>query len=165
MKPQPIDSLDRAIILATQAGLPLSTRPFLAVAEQLNLDEGEVITRMQRMQNEGIIRRISAVPNHYSLGFKANGMSVWNVPDELVTTYGPKIGALDFVSHCYHRPRHLPEWPYNLFAMLHAHDRETVTQHADVIAQLLGSHCQGYDILYSKRILKKTGLRLPLERT
>jgi len=115
---------------------------------------------MQRMLETGVIRRIGAVPNHYRLGYKANGMTVWNVPDERVCELGKKIGALEFVSHCYHRPRHLPEWPYNLFAMVHGHDRDEVAGQIETIARLLGDADRGHDVLYSTRILKKTGLRL-----
>jgi DNA-binding Lrp family transcriptional regulator len=100
------------------------------------------------------------VPNHYALGYKANGMSVWNMPDEHVHEIGAKIGALDFVSHCYHRPRHLPDWPYNFFAMVHGRDRSEVEAKADKIAGILGENDLEHRILYSTRILKKTGFRL-----
>ncbi len=155
-----IDAIDRQIILATQAGLPLVAEPYRAIADDLGLDPAEVIARMERMLASGKIRRIGAVPNHYALGYKANGMSVWNVPDDMVDALGERVGKLDFVSHCYRRPRHLPDWPYNLFAMLHGHDRDEVMRQVDVVAELLGEANQGHDVLFSKRILKKTGLRL-----
>jgi DNA-binding Lrp family transcriptional regulator len=118
------------------------------------------MARLQRMLDAGIIRRIGAVPNHYALGYTANGMSVWDVPDASVREIGERIGRLDFVSHCYHRPRHLPAWPYNLFAMLHGRSRDEVEAHVRTIAQLLGAADRGHAVLYSTRILKKTGLRL-----
>jgi DNA-binding Lrp family transcriptional regulator len=155
-----IDNIDRDIIQVTQAGLPLTLRPYHAVAAQLNLDPEEVMQRMRRMQDTGIIRRIGAVPNHYKLGFTANGMSVWDVPDERIAELGPLVGALDFVSHCYHRPRQLPEWPYNLFAMVHGNTRDDVERQVRQIAALLGSDDRGHTILYSTKILKKTGLRI-----
>jgi DNA-binding Lrp family transcriptional regulator len=154
-----LDDVDRKIILATQAGLPLDPRPYEMIAIQLGLDADEVMQRMQRMQASGIIRRIAAVPNHYALGYRANGMSVWNVPDERIAVLGPKVGALDFVSHCYRRPRHLPDWPYNLFAMVHARTRDEALRRVAQIAELLGPDDHGHDVLFSKRILKKTGLR------
>jgi DNA-binding Lrp family transcriptional regulator len=101
------------------------------------------------------------VPNHYRLGYIANGMSVWDVDDEQVDALGTQVGALTFVSHCYRRPRHAPAWPYNLFAMLHGRSREEVERQASEIAALLGAACAGHEILYSTAILKKTGLRLP----
>jgi len=155
-----IDDLDRQIILATQQGLPLDPRPFSVIAEQVGTSAEEVMRRMTAMQSAGIIRRIGAVPNHYALGYRGNGMTVWDVPDERVDEIGEQVGALDFVSHCYRRPRHLPDWPYNLFAMVHALDREQAMQLVTKIADLLGEADQGHDVLFSTRILKKTGLRL-----
>jgi DNA-binding Lrp family transcriptional regulator len=155
-----LDSLDRRLVAATQAGLPLCPRPYRALAERLGVAEAEVMDRLRRMQATGVIRRIGAVPNHYALGYRANGMSVWDVRDDKVATLGPRVGALDFVSHCYHRPRHLPDWPYNLFAMVHGRTRDEVSRQVDEIAALLGAAARGHDILYSTRILKKTGLRL-----
>ena len=155
-----LDDINRQIIQATQSGLPLVSRPYYDIAERLGLSEAEVLSRMQAMQERGIIRRIAAVPNHYALGYKGNGMSVWDVPGELVNELGQKVGALDFVSHCYHRPRFLPDWPYNLFAMVHAHNRDEALLLVNDIAELLGKHDRGHDVLFSKRILKKTGMRL-----
>ena len=98
------------------------------------------------------------------MGFRANGMSVWDVDDEQVVELGPRVGRLDFVSHAYLRPRHLPDWPYNLFAMVHGRNHEEVTQKADLIAEILGDAKRHYDVLLSTRMLKKTGLRL-LQKT
>jgi len=155
-----LDEVDHKIIHATQAGLPLVSHPYDDIAKRLGLNTSDVISRMQAMQKSGIIRRVAAVPNHYALGYKGNGMTVWDVPDELVNQLGEQVGALDFVSHCYHRPRFLPEWPYNLFAMVHAHDRDEALVLVNTIADLLGEHNRGHDVLFSKRILKKTGMRL-----
>ena len=105
-------------------------------------------------------RRIGVVPNHYRLGYVANAMSVWDVPDEHIEAVGREVGGLDIVSHCYRRPRRLPDWPYNLFAMVHGHSREEVAEKVDDIARLLGDRVRGHDILFSTRILKKTGLRI-----
>jgi DNA-binding Lrp family transcriptional regulator len=155
-----IDNLDRRIILATQSGLARVPRPYHAIAAQVGSTAGDVMQRLQRMLETGVIRRIGAVPNHYRLGYRANGMTVWDVPDERVREFGMQIGALDFVSHCYHRPRHPPEWPYNLFAMVHGRDRDEVDAKVRAIAGLLGTADCGHAVLYSTRILKKTGLRL-----
>jgi DNA-binding Lrp family transcriptional regulator len=156
----PIDSVDRRIILATQAGLPLTHQPYHWIATELALEPAEVMERIRRMLVNGVIRRIGAVPNHYALGYRANAMSVWDVPDARVRRLGPRIGELDFVSHCYRRPRHLPHWPYNLFAMVHGHNRAEVEAKAARIAELLGRDNRGHALLYSTRILKKTGLRI-----
>jgi DNA-binding Lrp family transcriptional regulator len=155
-----IDATDRAIIAATQGGLPLCPAPYAAVAEAAGLTEAEVIHRLGRMLDAGVVRRIALAPNHYALGMTANGMSVWDVEDARATGLGERVGALPFVSHCYLRPRALPDWPYNLFAMLHGSSRDEVEAKALEVAALLGSACRSRDILYSTRILKKTGLRL-----
>lgn len=155
-----LDPVDRDIVLATQDGLPLVPRPFHALAEQLDLPPDEVMARFRALLANGAIRRIAAVPNHYALGYRANGMSVWDVPEERISELGRMIGALDFVSHCYHRPRHPPHWPYCLFAMVHGRDRSEVEDQVARIAELLGPADRGHEILYSSRILKKTGLRL-----
>lgn len=155
-----LDALDRAIVRATQAGLPLVPRPWRAVAEQVGANEAEVMARVERMLAAGAIRRIAAVPNHYALGYRANGMSVWDVPDDRVGELGVRVGALPFVTHCYRRPRHPPVWPYNLFAMVHGRSRAEVEAKVGEIAALLGDAAHAREVLYSTRILKKTGLRL-----
>ena len=156
----PIDPVDRAIIAATQEGLPLVPHPYHEVARQVGVPAPEVMDRLRAMQASGVIRRIGAVPNHYRLGYGANGMSVWDVPDERVQELGRQVGGLEFVSHCYQRPRHLPQWPYNLFAMVHGRNREEVEAQVGRIMAVLGEADRGHEILYSTRLLKKTGLRI-----
>lgn len=155
-----LDELDRRIIRATQSGLPLVHRPYEAVGAALGIRGEQVRERLQAMLDEGLIRRIGAVPNHYRLGFTANGMSVWDVDDGRVDELGERVGQLPFVSHCYRRPRRAPVWNYNLFAMLHGRSREEVEAQAQQVAALLGDACRAHDILYSTAILKKTGLRI-----
>ncbi len=155
-----LDELDRRIILATQSGLPIDPRPYDRVAEQLGVDAEQVRARINAMLADGRIRRIGVVANHYRLGYTANGMSVWDIPDQEVEAAGEQVGALEMVSHCYIRPRALPDWPYNLFAMVHGHSRDEVIDKVEQIVQLLGQRVRGRDILFSTRILKKTGLRI-----
>ena len=155
-----IDATDRALIVATQGGLPLVPRPYHAIAEQLSIPAEEVMRRLQAMLTNGVIRRIGAVPNHYAIGWTANGMTVWDVDDAVVDELGACIGGLDFVTHCYRRPLARPAWPYNLFAMVHGSSREECAAKAAEIRSLLGEACRGSDILYSTRILKKSGLRI-----
>lgn len=156
----PIDATDRRLIVATQGGLPLVPRPYHALAEQLGISAEEVMARLGRMLAGGVIRRIGAVPNHYAIGYAANGMSVWDVDDAHVGELGMKVGQLEFVTHCYQRPRRMPMWRYNLFAMVHGRDREEVAVKIAHIRQLLGEACRAHDVLLSSRILKKSGLRL-----
>jgi DNA-binding Lrp family transcriptional regulator len=112
------------------------------------------------MLDDGRIRRIGAVPNHYALGYRANAMTVWDVDDAQVDELGRQVGALPFVSHCYRRPRRLPHWRYNLFAMVHGRDRAETQRLVDEMVPVLGKALRASDVLYSVRILKKTGLRL-----
>mgnify|MGYP002139713958 CR=1 FL=1 len=155
---------DRALILATQGGLPLVAQPYHAVAEQLGISADEVMQRLRAMLERGVIRRIGAVPNHYAIGYTANGMSVWDIDDAQADAIGARIGALPAVTHCYRRPRHLPLWRYNLFAMVHGRSREEARAEVEAIAALLEREfpgaCRTHDVLFSTRILKKTGLRL-----
>ena len=155
-----LDATDRRILKATASGLPLTPHPFEEVGRWLFLPENEVIARMQAMQDDGVIRRVAVAPNHYALGLAANGMSVWDLDDAQAEALGARVGALSFVSHCYLRPRALPDWPYNLFAMLHGRTREEVEAKRAEVAALLGDACRSDDILYSTRILKKSGMRL-----
>ncbi len=155
-----MDEVDRIIIAATQEGIPLASNPYAEIGNEVGISPKEVMTRMQAMLDNGIIRRIGIIPNHYKLGFKSNGMTVWNVPDDQIDVLGEAVGRLEFVSHCYQRPRHLPDWPYNLFAMVHGRTRNEVFNKTEEIKLLLGDAVAEHDILFSKQILKKTGFRL-----
>ena len=155
-----LDDTDRKLISATQAGLPIEPSPYKNIADSLGLTQDDVLQRLTNMLYSGVIRRIGAVPNHYRLGLTANGMTVWDVPDNKIEQLGELIGQLDFVSHCYQRPRHLPVWPYNLFAMVHGHSEDEVKNKVKKIETLLAENCSSYETLFSSAILKKTGLRL-----
>jgi siroheme decarboxylase len=160
MRAGSISDVDRALVLATQGGLPLVPRPFDEVGARLGVSGQQVRERLAQMIDAGLVRRIGAVPNHYRLGFVANGMTVWDVDDERVDALGAAVGALPGVSHCYRRPRRAPLWRYNLFAMLHGKSREQVEAQRRDVRALLGDACRADDILYSTAILKKTGLRI-----
>lgn len=155
-----LDAIDEVLLQATQAGLPITRHPYAEVARGLGISEHDVIDRFKRLIESGVVRRIGVAPNHYALGMSANGMTVWDIADDAVSEIGARIGALDYVTHCYKRPRALPDWPYNLFAMVHGTTRAEVERKRREIADLIGPACQSSDILYSKRILKKTGVRL-----
>ncbi len=154
------DDMDRKLISVTQKGFSIEVSPYQKIANDMGLTQDEVIQRLQHMLSCGIIRRIGAVPNHYRLGLTANGMTVWDVDDNKVIEMGNKIGQLDFVSHCYQRPRHLPLWRYNLFAMVHGANKDEVHEKVKQIENLLGENCKAHETLFSSAILKKTGLRL-----
>jgi len=156
--------LDRRLVIAPQGGLALVARPYALLAEQLGTSEALVRERLAVMLADGRIRRIGAVPNHYAIGYPANGMSVWDIDDKCIDAVGERVGGLPFVTHCYRRPRHLPDWPYNLFAMVHAATREAALERVGEIAAAIERDfpgvCRSRDVLFSAGILKKTGLRI-----
>ncbi len=159
-KTRTLSELERKIVLLTQQGLPLVAKPYNWLAEELGITLDKCLNTLKKMQDDKIIRRIAAVPNHYKLGYKFNGMTVWNVKDENAKALGKMMGDLQFVSHCYLRPRHLPNWSYNLFAMVHGKTEEEMEHYRQLIRELLGNELIEDDVLKSSRILKKTGLRL-----
>jgi DNA-binding Lrp family transcriptional regulator len=119
---------------------------------------------IQRFDLEGKVRRVGVVPNHYALGYTENGMTVWDVPDDVVDEVGPAIADLSFVTHCYRRPRHEGVWPYNFFAMTHgrteAESERRIAAVRDRMADFWDVGDDDWDTLFSTRILKKTGIRL-----
>ena len=155
-----MNAIDGKIVRATQAGLPLVPQPYAEVARRIGISEEALLSRLKAMLADGRIRRIGAVPNHNALGYRANAMTVWDVDDAQVDELGRRVGALPFVSHCYRRPRRLPHWRYNLFAMVHGRDRAETQRLVDEMVPVLGKALRASDVLYSVRILKKTGLRL-----
>ena len=128
---------DSALIRAIQGGLPPVERPFAAIAAELGWTEEAVIERIRALQAQGAIKRLGVVVRHQELGYGANAMVVWDLPDARVDALGRRIGALPFVTLCYRRPRRPPAWPYNLFTMIHGRDRAAVlTQVARLKADL-----------------------------
>ncbi|MBM3567371.1 MAG: Lrp/AsnC family transcriptional regulator [Alphaproteobacteria bacterium] len=155
-----LDPIDRRLVVETQAGLPLVAEPYAELGRRLGISADAVMTRLERLAASGAIRRIGVIPNHYALGYRANAMTVWDVDDRAVSELGKLVGGMACVTHCYRRPRRPPLWPYNLFAMVHARDRAEVDGMTVAIGRVLGGHARAHDVLYSTRILKKTGLRL-----
>lgn len=147
---------DKQIVRAVQKGLPLVGRPFQAMAEQLELSEAELLARIRGMCADGRIRRFGAVVRHRELGFVANAMVVWDVPDEQVAAQGQIMAGFPEVSHCYQRPRR-PGWPYNLFTMIHGRSREYCAAVAARISQATG--LTDYRLLFSTAELKKSSMR------
>lgn len=155
-----LSSEDRTLIKACQAGLSFVPQPYAEIADKLGMPEVKVMQRLEALRGQGIIRRFGIAPNHYKLGMVANGMTVWDIEDDQAEDLGALVGAMEDVTHCYLRPRRLPLWPYNLFAMLHGADRDEVEAKRDRLKGFLGDAVRASDVLYSTQILKKTGLRL-----
>lgn len=157
------DGLAQRLVALTEGGLPLVEDPWGWLAERLEISVDATLALLQQLQAEGAIRRIAAVPNHYRLGYRHNGMTVWDVDDAEIARLGPLVGAQAFVSHCYRRPRQ-DSWRYNLFAMVHGRSAEEIDGYRAEIRALLGNACRADEILVSSRILKKTGLRVGSRR-
>jgi DNA-binding Lrp family transcriptional regulator len=155
---------ERDLVLAVQDGLPLTATPYADVAAEVDQPVEWVLATLQRFDAEGKVRRVGVVPNHYALGYTENGMTVWDVPDDLVDDVGPAVASLDFVTHCYERPRHEGVWPYNFFAMTHGRsEAESAARVERVREEMTRFWTVGdddWDTLFSTRILKKTGIRL-----
>ena len=161
-----LSDLDHALVSALAEGLPLVDRPYRAVGAGLGLDEDEVIARIQAMREGGVIRRFGIIVRHHELGFRANAMAVWDIPDEAVGDFGRNLAEAPEVTLCYRRPRRLPDWPYNLFCMIHGRDRGAVEEAIALLAERfhLGGH--PHAVLFSTRRFKQTGARYgrPLAR-
>ncbi len=153
------EPLEQKLIQLTQSGLPIESRPFLKLSQELGINEQQVIDVLASMKERGIIRRIGAVPNHYAIGYVFNLMTVWDINDSDIDQVGERVGALEFVSHCYQRPRHA-NWPYNFFAMVHGRNDAEVKGKMKQIEILVDGSCQQFTALKSTKILKKTGVRI-----
>jgi DNA-binding Lrp family transcriptional regulator len=153
---QPISERDIAYICATQGNLEDVATPFAAVAERLGWTVDEVLATGHAMIERGVLRRFAAIVNHREAGFRANGMAVWNVPADRIEEFGQFVAGYRNVSHCYQRPTY-PDWPYNVFSMIHAPRVDGVEAVAQAIADETG--VTDHRVLYSSDEFKK--IRLP----
>lgn len=144
---------EQAFMAALQRGLPLVAQPFA----QLGWTEQDALATLARWCRDGVIKRFGVVVRHHELGFTANAMVVWDVPDAAVSAVGRRIADSGRVSLCYRRPRHLPDWPYNLFCMIHGRDRSAVEQSIAVLAASCGLGEYPRSILFSRRRFKQCG--------
>jgi DNA-binding Lrp family transcriptional regulator len=155
----------RRLLVAIQDGLPVVPQPYGEIALRLGMTEERVIATLASLLERGVIKRLGAVPNHYALGITANGMAVWDVPDDGVSELGRRLAARPEVTHCYQRPRRLPEWRYNLYAMVHGRSRVEVTEVVDRMARETGLSAFPHDLLFSVRQFRKRGTRLSEKRS
>lgn len=156
---------EEELIAAIQSGLPLSERPYSVIANTIGIDEQGVIEKISGLQAAGKIRRLGVVVRHHELGFRSNGMLVWDIPDELVDEVGQSLSSVECVTLCYQRPRHLPSWPYNLFSMIHGKNREDVLSCIDDIVEKFELKQYQHDVLFSLRRFKQCGARYRKTRT
>lgn len=150
---------ERELVAAIQDGLPLVKHPYAAIAKKIGLSEAQVIDWIGQLLDRGVIKRFGLVLSHRDLGYRANAMVVWDIPDDAVGEIGRKLAALDYVTLCYRRPRRLPDWPYNLFCMIHGRDRAAVEALAEQAAVAAGAADCTRNILFSTRQFKQRGAR------
>lgn len=152
-----IEAIDYQLIATVQHGLPITSRPYAAIAELLHLDEQEVIERLAALKRKGLIKRLGVIVNHRQLGYQANAMLVWDIPDHLVAQIGGCISRFEFVNLCYLRPRRGEQWPYNLYCMIHGKSREKVTRQLEQLIQCCDLGQFSREILFSRRCFKQRG--------
>lgn len=156
MLPQPCET---ALIGAIQHGLPLVRNPFAEIGAGIGLPENEVIANLAHWVEQGVIKRMGVVVRHHELGYRANAMVVWDIPDEEVSALGHRIGGFDSVTLCYRRVRRLPDWPYNLFTMIHGQLRDEVLESVTQLQEQFGLQNATHEVLFSRRRFKQCGAR------
>ena len=152
-----IDSTDRRLLAAIQSGLPLVAHPYAEIGRQLGVTESEVIMRLSRLQEIGVIRRLGVIVRHHEVGYGANAMVVWDVPDTQVRELGHCLAGFDFITLCYRRPRRLPQWRYNLYCMIHGRDRQEVLANLEWMVNHCGLQGLAHTVWFSRRRFKQRG--------
>jgi DNA-binding Lrp family transcriptional regulator len=155
LEPQPYDELDIAVIRALQGDMPVVEEPYAAAASELGMTQERFLDHLAGMQERGLLRRVAAILYHRRAGFSANGMGVWEVPDEQIYEIGCRMAAVRGISHCYQRPTY-EDWPYSVFTMAHGRSKEECDAVLDAIAEQTG--ISGRATLYSSTEFKKIRL-------
>ncbi len=153
---------DKNFIRELQKNMEIIDEPFVNAANNLGLTENEVFEKMKHYEDIGVMRRFAAILRHRQIGFTANGMIVWKVPEDKISEVGGKLGSFPQVSHCYERPTY-PDWPYNVFSMIHCKTQDEAHDVAKTIQDQI--HVDDYDILFSTREFKKTRVEYFVERS
>lgn len=152
-----MDSVDLMLLKAAQDGFELTERPYLALGERLGISEEEVMQRLVHLQQEGVVRRIAATIGHRALGIVANALIVWKVPPEQMQEAGEIFADAEEVTHCYERAT-APDWPYNLYTMVHSRSRDDCLRIVNQLSRASG--VREYRVLFSEKEYKKTSARI-----
>jgi siroheme decarboxylase len=152
---QPYDELDIAVIQALQGDMAVLSEPYAEAAAEVGLSQEQLLEHLTGMQERGLLRRVAAILYHRRAGFSANGMGVWQVPDEQIAEIGPRMASVRGISHCYQRPTY-PDWPYSVFTMAHGRSKQECDAVLDSIAAQTGVHERA--TLYSSTEFKKIRL-------
>lgn len=151
-----LDDLDKKIIAAVQGDFPLVSEPYREIACQIGISEDELLERLEKFYHLGHMRRMGAVLRHREVGYDANALCAWKVPEEQVEAVAALMVAHPAISHCYERMIY-PEWPYNFYIMVHRHTRNECRQIVEQLSQATG--LDEYVMLFSIREWKKTSMR------
>jgi DNA-binding Lrp family transcriptional regulator len=156
LEKQPFDEFDREVIRATQGDLPVVPEPYAPAAARLRISQGRLVDHLAGMQERGLLRRVAAILFHRRAGFSANGMGVWQVPEDRILEVGPQMAAFRGISHCYQRPTYA-DWKYSIFTMAHGRSKAECDAILDAIAA--GVDCiEDRATLYSSTEFKKIRL-------
>ena len=159
---QPLGTIEIKLLKALQSGLPLVSRPYQHLADQCGTTEDVVLSLIGSWTASGLIKRLGVIVRHQELGYRANAMVVFDVPDPEVGRIADQILRHAFVTLCYQRPRRGPDWPYNLFCMIHGRDRATVEHQIEELRQSAGLIGRASSTLFSTHCYKQRGARYAL---
>jgi DNA-binding Lrp family transcriptional regulator len=150
-----LTDLEKKVIASIQQDMPITGRPYLEIADGIGVSEDTLVTTLRSLCDRGVIRRFGATLRHQRTGYKANAMGAWKVAESRVDAVGRRLAAFRQVSHCYRR-NPTPQWPYNLYTMIHADDEAACRETARRMAQAAG--VEDYALLFSREELKKTSM-------
>ena len=150
-----LTELEKQVIAAIQGDMEITQRPYQKIADDLGIDEAQLLQTLEDLCHRGVIRRFGATLRHQKSGYSANAMVAWQVPEERIEEVGLAMAAFSQVSHCYRR-NPAADWPYNLYTMVHATSEEQCRETARLMAQKAGIDL--YSLLFSQRELKKTSM-------
>ncbi len=150
-----LTELEKKIIASIQEDMPISERPYAAIAEKLAITESELLDKLQDLSRRGVIRRFGATLRHQRAGFNANAMVAWKVDEDRIQEVGQKMASFRQVSHCYRR-NPTADWPYNLYTMVHANDEQACQETARKMSR--ATSVEDYTLLFSREELKKTSM-------
>ena len=151
--------IQQQIINRLSKGLPICEHPYLELAQDFGVEESELIAFLQDALEDGTIKRMGFIVNHHKIGFKSNAMVVWDIPDNEVDKVGELLGNQTKITLCYQRPRRLPDWPYNLFTMIHGKHRPEVIDYLQKVVDENDLNMYPRDVLFSTKKFKQTGAK------
>ncbi len=154
-----MDKIDETLLLELNQGIPLTPQPFTNIASKIGVSTDEVLTRLRRLKEAGVIRRFGAYIKPNDVGFTANAVIAWNLPQDRINEVGMYLSSFKELSHCFERAPVPERWTYSLYTVMHAQERETIEQMVKLLSETIG--IQDYVILYSKRDLKTANKETP----